>query len=155
MANDILSAYQLASRLHEGQTDKAGRPYIEHLTRVFLRVQAAGGDATQLIAALLHDCIEDGRATVDGLRSDGVPQEAIVLIVALTRQAGQSYPDYLAGVLAVQGARLIKMADVEDNSDEARLSLLSEKDAERLRKKYAEAFRALDIHVSPKTIRGT
>ena len=35
----VLDAYQLAARLHTGQTDKAGRPYIEHLTRVMLRVQ--------------------------------------------------------------------------------------------------------------------
>ena len=40
----ILEAYQLAAHLHTGQVDKASRPYIEHLTRVFLRVLAGGGD---------------------------------------------------------------------------------------------------------------
>ena len=40
---EALEAYQLAAQLHTGQVDKAGRPYIEHLTRVFLRVQASGG----------------------------------------------------------------------------------------------------------------
>ena len=36
---DILRAYKIACQLHAGQTDKAGRPYIEHLTRVMLTVQ--------------------------------------------------------------------------------------------------------------------
>ena len=52
---DILRAYKIACQLHAGQTDKAGRPYIEHLTRVLLRVQMDGGDRFQQIAALLHD----------------------------------------------------------------------------------------------------
>jgi len=45
----ILHAYQLAASLHAGQADKAGRPYIEHLSRVFLRVLEAGGDRDQQI----------------------------------------------------------------------------------------------------------
>lgn len=62
---DLIEVYQLACRLHTGQVDKSGRPYIEHLSRVFLRVQAAGGDLTQQIASLLHDAIEDGKASAE------------------------------------------------------------------------------------------
>ena len=40
---EALEAYQLAAQLHTGQVDKAGRPYIEHLTRVFLRVHRSQG----------------------------------------------------------------------------------------------------------------
>ena len=142
MTNNILFAYQLAARLHDGQTDKAGRPYIEHLTRVFLRVQAAGGDTGQQIAALLHDCIEDGHATANDLvRAAGVPRDAVDLVVALTRHHGQDYMQYLAGVKNLPRAALVKLADLEDNSDRSRLELLPAKDAQRLRKKYAEAVR--------------
>ncbi len=138
----LLNAYQLAARLHDSQQDKAGRPYIEHLTRVFLRVQAAGGDENQQIAALLHDCIEDGHATADDLvRAAGVPQDAVDLVVALTRCKGQAYMEYLAGVKVVPRAVLVKMADLEDNSDRSRLDLLPEKDGQRLRKKYGQAMR--------------
>ena len=34
---EALEAYQLAAQLHTGQVDKAARPYIEHLPRVFKR----------------------------------------------------------------------------------------------------------------------
>lgn len=43
---NILQGYQLAASLHSGQKDKSGRPYIEHLSRVFLRVVEAGGTET-------------------------------------------------------------------------------------------------------------
>lgn len=69
-----LEAYDLAAQLHTGHVDKVGRPYIEHLTRVFLRVQAAGGVLSQQIAALLHYALEYGHATADELvRIAGVP----------------------------------------------------------------------------------
>ncbi len=139
---DALEAYQLAARLHEGQVDKAGRPYIEHLTRVFLRVQAAGGDIIQQIVALLHDCIEDGHVTADELvRIAGVPKEAVELVTVLTRREGQAYADYLVTAKASPRAALVKLADLEDNGDPMRLDLLPEPDGQRLRKKYAHAIR--------------
>lgn len=138
----VLEAYQLAARLHDGQVDKAGRPYIEHLTRVLLRVQAAGGDTIQQIAALLHDCIEDGHATADELvRIAGVPKEALELVTVLTRRVDQAYADYLVAAKASPRAALVKLADLEDNADPTRLDLLPEPDGRRLRKKYAQAVR--------------
>ncbi len=139
---EALEAYQLAAQLHTGQVDKAGRPYIEHLTRVFLRVQAAGGVLIQQIAALLHDVIEDGHATADDLvRIAGVPVEAVEIVVTLSRRADQPYLDYLATVKASPRAALVKLADLEDNGDPARLGLLPEEEGLRLRKKYAQAVR--------------
>lgn len=135
----VLEAYKLAARLHTGQVDKAGRPYIEHLTRVFLRVQAAGGDVDQQIAALLHDAVEDGKATSQELIDVGAPQAAVALIEALTRSKGVSYMDYLAGVKAVPKAVLVKMSDLDDNRDPCRLAALSEVDAQWLRMKYTQA----------------
>lgn len=136
---DALKAYQLAAKLHTGQTDKAGRPYIEHLSRVFLRVQAAGGDVMQQIAALLHDSIEDGKASAAQLSLLGVPDEALQLIQTLTKPKSQRYSDYLSNVKSVPGALLVKQADLADNSDPERLAALPEVMARRLRVKYADA----------------
>lgn len=138
-----LEAFQLAARLHTGQVDNAGRPYIEHLARVMLRVQAAGGDLIQQIAALLHDAIEDGKASAEQLVWLGVPAAAIGLIVALTKRKGQGYEDYLAGVKANPRALLIKWADLEDNRDPQRLAVLPEAVAQRLRLKYERAAQLL------------
>lgn len=136
---EILEAYQLASRLHTGQLDKAGRPYIEHLSRVFLRVMHAGGDRDQQIAALLHDAIEDDRASESELLVAGVPPGAVLIVLILTRQVGQNYMLYLAGVKADPRAVLVKMADLDDNMDPDRLCELEKSVAERLSKKYQRA----------------
>lgn len=142
--NNVLHAYKLAADLHAGQVDKLGRPYIEHLTRVMLRVQAAGGDLDQQIAALLHDAVEDHRATPEQLAAAGVPDRALALVAALTKPAGIEYDDYVRSVRAVPHAQLVKKADLDDNSDPARLALLPPAVAERLHQKYTRARRVLE-----------
>ncbi len=47
----------LAERVHAGQVDKAGLPYVGHLERVASYVDPA--DPLAQTAALLHDSIED------------------------------------------------------------------------------------------------
>ena len=135
----ILEAFKLAATLTAGQVDKAGRPYIEHLTRVFLRVCEAGGDRIQQIAALLHDAIEDGRASTDDLLKAGVPREAVRLVLILTKETGQTYASYVLGVKAHEPAILVKLCDLADNSDPERLALLDAATADRLRTKYDQA----------------
>ena len=137
---DILRAYKIACQLHAGQTDKAGRPYIEHLTRVMLRVQMDGGDRFQQIAALLHDSIEDEKTTADELLALGVPSEAVVLVQALTKREEQSYEDYLRGLIGRYRVVTVKVADLDDNSDPERLELLPERQRMRLQAKYAQAW---------------
>ena len=137
---DILRAYKIACQLHAGQTDKAGRPYIEHLTRVLLRVQMDGGDRFQQIAALLHDAIEDEKTTAEELLALGVPAESVVLVQALTKRKDQTYEDYLRGLSGRYRVLLVKMADLDDNSDPERLELLPERQRMRLQAKYAQAW---------------
>lgn len=142
---NTLKAYQLAAKLHTGQTDQAGRPYIEHLTRVFLRVQAAGGSEMQQIAALLHDAIEDKKASAEQLTWLGVPDEALHLIKTLTKPRSQSYSEYLCVVKSVPKALFVKLEDVNDNRDPERLAALPEIVANRLRQKYEHAAQYLTL----------
>lgn len=135
----ILDAFKLASDLSRGQLDKAGHPYIEHAVRVFLRVSERGGDIFQQIAALLHDCIEDGKATSDQLLDAGVPREAVALVMILTKAKGQTYASYVLGVKANEKAVLVKLCDLDDNSDPERLAMLDAATADRLRTKYDQA----------------
>jgi len=139
----LLDAYRLAAKLHSGQIDKTGRPYIEHLSRVFIRVLEQGGDRYQQIAALLHDAIEDGHATEDSLLEMGVPRAAVDLVAVLTRRKGQSYPEYIRAVLSRDRAVLIKRCDLADNLDEGRLNLVEPQEAQRLRSKYGDALAIL------------
>lgn len=136
----ILEAYKLAARLHAGQVDKAGRPYIEHLSRVFLLVGERGGDREQQIAALLHDAIEDGLATELELVEAGVPPGSIALVKALTKEPKASYAGYIRGLLGNSRALLIKRCDLEDNSDPDRLKALDAATRTRLLTKYRKAL---------------
>ena len=58
----------LAREAHAGQTDKAGRPYAEHLAAVAHGVRARGGSDEQIAAGWLHDAVEDDRLCVTALR---------------------------------------------------------------------------------------
>ncbi|MBB6583071.1 HD domain-containing protein [Ralstonia solanacearum] len=140
----ILDVYKLAASLHSGQTDKLGRPYIEHLSRVFLRVCERDGNYNQQVAALLHDAIEDGKGTAGELLQAGVPAAAVALVMVLTKDQQQSYLEYVVGVKAYPEAVLVKRCDLEDNSDPERLALLDMETAERLRTKYGQALKLLD-----------
>lgn len=54
-------ALALAIRIHAGQTRKGTEiPYVAHVLAVAALVVEAGGDEDALIAALLHDAVEDG-----------------------------------------------------------------------------------------------
>lgn len=133
---ELLDVYQIACRLHTGQVDKAGRPYIEHLTRVLLRVQAAGGDLVQQMASLLHDAIEDRKASAEQLLWLGVPAEVVDMVKILSKDERQGYEEYLAVVKCHPRVLLVKLGDVDDNRDPERLAALPEAVAQRLKKKY-------------------
>lgn len=136
----ILDAYRLAARLHAGQVDKAGRPYIEHLSRVFLLVGERGGDRDQQIASLLHDAIEDELTTEPELLEAGVPSGSVALVKALTKDPKASYAGYIRGLLGNPRALLIKHCDLDDNCDPERLKALDAATRTRLLTKYRRAL---------------
>lgn len=69
-------ARQIATTAHAGQTDKAGRPYIDHPRRVASRLV----DLQEQAAAWLHDVIEDTGVTAVDLLKAGI-DDAVVQAV--------------------------------------------------------------------------
>ncbi len=55
----IQAAYEYARAAHEGQYRDSGEPYISHPMMVAAILVDMGMDSDSLVAALLHDCIED------------------------------------------------------------------------------------------------
>lgn len=55
----IKKAYEFASFHHEGQFRRSGEPYIHHLIEVAYIVAELQGGPSTIIAALLHDVVED------------------------------------------------------------------------------------------------
>lgn len=61
--NQVRDAYTYARNHHNGQLRKDGSPYITHPLEVAHLVAELGLDADSVMAALLHDTIEDTEAT--------------------------------------------------------------------------------------------
>lgn len=136
----------LAERLHAGQVDKAGQPYVGHLRRVAEILLARFPDCTPsaVEAAVLHDTLEDTGADPAALRLAGVSEQAIRLVLALTKPTNGC--DYLAWIQSISGsgdleAIKVKLADISDNSSPDRVHT----DMDRLlRTKYGPAQTILE-----------
>ena len=83
----LFAAFTYADAEHHGQLRKSGEPYIIHPLAVADIVADLGLDVDSVIAALLHDCIEDTNATHDEIaKKFGAPVAALVEgVTKLTR----------------------------------------------------------------------
>jgi (p)ppGpp synthase/HD superfamily hydrolase len=139
--DQIATADAIASAAHASQVDKAGMPYVGHVRRVASYVDPANADA--VVAALLHDVIEDAGISAAELAERGVPAVSIEAVELLTRRADVSPADYYQRICDHPIAREVKLADLADNTDPGRLATLSEADRNRLTLKYTNAYEAL------------
>lgn len=127
----------LAARAHEGQRDRVGAPYVEHVRAVADGVAAYGEHLR--MAGLLHDVLEDTDWTADGLLAAGVPEAVVETVVRVTRRPGQGYREMIEEVAADRSACLVKIADNAHNSRADRAALLPVGQRERLAARYADA----------------
>lgn len=136
-------AYWLARYLLRDKVDKQGRPLIEHSMRVAARCGEMSLSDEQQIAAILHDCIEDGElasgriwhshsgaSTIDALFGGKVYR----IVRRLSRDEEMSYADYIEGVSLLPEAIPIKLADLADNLDTSRGPI-----PDSLRERYEKA----------------
>ena len=63
-------AYDVAEAAHATQKRKSGDPYITHPLAVATILAGLGMDTTTLIAALLHDTVEDTGVTLETITTD-------------------------------------------------------------------------------------
>lgn len=77
-------AFDMAARWHTGQYRKSGDPYITHPLAVATILANLGMDTTTLVAALLHDTIEDTGYTLDEMKEDFGP-EVTLLVDGVTK----------------------------------------------------------------------
>jgi (p)ppGpp synthase/HD superfamily hydrolase len=130
----LAEAIHIATTAHNHQTDKAGQPYILHCLRVMLAMKDDEGDR---VAAVLHDVVEDSQDwALDDLSEFGA--DIVETLDALTRRDGEVYFDYINRLSENPRAVRVKLADLDDNMDLARLNSVSEADLQR-REKYRKA----------------
>ncbi|MBC7880779.1 MAG: HD domain-containing protein [Anaerolineae bacterium] len=130
---DLTHAIALAEQAHQGQVDKAGKPYIEHP----LRVMGSMHSEMERIVGVLHDAIEDSDLTLAQLVDAGFGAQIVAAIDAITKREGEAYETYLERVIANPIALRVKIADMSDNMNMARIIEPTQKDWQRL-EKYRE-----------------
>ena len=73
--NKIIRAYEYAVKMHKDQKRKSGEPYIIHPLNVAYILADLGLDTTTICAALLHDVVEDTKATYEDIKESNIPNQ--------------------------------------------------------------------------------
>ncbi len=130
-------AEYVASKYHMYQTDKAGRPYIEHLSAVAKSVD----NTTEKCVAYLHDVLEDTDID-ESLLSSNFSPKIVSAVKIMTRGDGVDYFDYIAEISRNAIAAKVKLADLKHNMDLSRLKTVTDEDIARV-EKYKKAYAML------------
>ena len=69
-------AIEIAVSAHKGQKDKADKPYILHPLRLMFKMNSEN----EMIAAVLHDVVEDTDWTIEKLEAEGFNEEVITAV---------------------------------------------------------------------------
>ena len=125
-------AIKIAAEAFENVKDKGGQPYILHCLRVMDNLHTKDEELKTI--AVLHDVLEDTKITADDLRFIGFKNRVVSALELLTHVENLSYDDYIKAISFNEDARLVKLADLKDNSDITRLKGLRKKDLERMEK---------------------
>ncbi|MFD2883433.1 HD domain-containing protein [Pseudomonas lini] len=135
MSQTLERAIAIAAAAHEGQVDKGGAPYILHPLKVMLRVNTL----EERIVAVLHDVVEDCGISFDDLRNEGFSETVLMAIASVTKVPDESYEEFVERAAQNPIGRVVKLADLEENSDLSRIAQPSWEDLERV-EKYRRAM---------------
>jgi (p)ppGpp synthase/HD superfamily hydrolase len=139
-AQELATAIAIASLAFREKLDKGGKPYILHCLEVSRALRT--DDLLMMAAAVLHDLIEDTDVTYEDLRGDGFSERVIDAVRCLTKVPGETHEEYKTKVKSNKDAILIKMRDLQHNSDIRRLKGVTEKDVKRI-EKYMKFYNEL------------
>ena len=122
-------AIAIAAEAHAGQKDRAGAPYILHPIRLMIQMDSENA----MMAAVLHDVVENSVWALDDLRKEGYSNEVLNAVDSLTHRdkEGEDYWDYIQRAKSDPIAIKVKLADLEDNLNPDRLNEVTEKDEKR------------------------
>ena len=157
----ILKVYNLLDKYFADKVDKGGHPYSEHLFTV-------GGHAKKLAekylgnsweewdvyeVGLLHDILEDTACTEQELIEVGCNDDIIEAVKSITRKPEEKYYfDFIKRVSKNKYARIVKIADLENNMDITRLNKFGDYEMKRL-KKYWYSWKYLKGELTEEQVR--
>jgi GTP pyrophosphokinase len=117
----VEAAFEMAKAAHEGQTRKSGEPYITHPLAVATILAGWHLDPQALIAALLHDVVEDTPTTKADIAKrfgkavaelvDGVSKLDKIQFATLEEAQAENFRKMLLAMARDVRVMLIKLAD--------------------------------------------
>mgnify|MGYP001812606267 CR=1 FL=1 len=123
--DQILEAYHFADEAHQGQRRKTGEPYISHPVAVADMLAGLKLDAQTIMAALLHDVIEDTTTAKEHLARrfgaevaelvDGVSKLDQIAFRSRAEAQAESFRKMLLAMVGDIRVILVKLADRTHN----------------------------------------
>ena len=117
----IEEAYRIAEAAHDGQLRVSGEPYICHPVAVATILVELGMDSESIMAALLHDVVEDTDITLDQVKKkfgedvaqmvDGVTKMGLVPLHTREEQQAENVRKMLLATAKDVRVVIIKLAD--------------------------------------------
>lgn len=151
IVNDLLPrAIAFAQEKHKNQKDKQGLPYILHPVAVMVNVVnherypalTAEDKIAACCIAILHDVIEDTDATIDDIQNLLDNPTITAGVDAMTHYEDETLESYWARAKANPLARIVKLCDLQHNSEPER-AFPDPESRKRLEEKYARAYEVL------------
>lgn len=146
--NRIREAYDFAEQAHHGQVRKSGEPYILHplaVAEILVNMQM---DVTSMIAALLHDVVEDTTVSLDTVKEqfgstcsvlvDGLTKLEKIQFKSKEEQQNENYRKMFVAMAQDIRVILIKLADRLHNM--RTLKFQSEENQRRIADETLEIF---------------
>ena len=155
----VLRAYEVAVEGHKGQVRRSGEPYVTHPLAVAEILADLGMLPTPIVAALLHDLVEDTPATLESVRAE-FGEEVATLVDGVTKldkvkygEAAQAESIRKMVVAMAKDARVlvIKLADRLHNM--RTLRHLKPEKQERVARETLEIFAPLAHRLGMNTIK--
>jgi (p)ppGpp synthase/HD superfamily hydrolase len=145
--NQLARAISLAAQEFDGRVDQGKQPYILHCLRVMNNLHTRDQELQAI--AVLHDYAEDNsffdiEESLAFLRDQGFSERIIRAVDLLSHRENVSYDEYIKALAHNEDARLVKLADLKDNSNITRLKGLRKKDLDRM-EKYHRAYIYLSV----------
>ena len=144
----ITRAYEFGAEAHRGQTRKTGEPYITHPVAVAQLLAEMHLDSEAIMAAILHDTVEDTEATIKEIESnfgsevaqlvDGVSKLDQIQFRSRAEAQAESFRKMMLAMIEDIRVILVKLAD--------RLHNMKTLDAMPASKRKRIAKETLDIY---------
>ena len=117
----VKKAYKIADKAHSGQYRKSGESYISHPLSVALILAELKLDYLCIVAAILHDCIEDTSVTNEDVKSEfgeevahiveGVSKLTSLEFTSSSQKQAQNFQKLILAMSKDMRVMIIKLAD--------------------------------------------